>query len=108
VTTSFNTEPQSWVGPDSQQPRNAAIIFLGVALSGILALAGITFFALAFAFPLALTVVESVRVYVSPSDMALATQLAAIWPLYVVAAVGSFAASVVTLVKTIQHVDPAA
>jgi hypothetical protein len=106
VTTAFGTETQPQRGNAPTFAANVTIVVLGVALAVALAIAGVTFFALAIAFPIALTVADAVRAYVSPSDLAIATQLAAIWPVFVVASVASFGASVAVVVKLIQRASP--
>jgi hypothetical protein len=87
--------------------NRAATVVLGLVLAGILAIAGITFFAFAIALPIALAAVDQLRVYVAPSDLAIASQVASFWPLFVVVSVAFFVASLATLVKLIQRVDPA-
>jgi hypothetical protein len=87
--------------------KSAATVILGVALAGILAIVGISFFALAIALPISLAVVDQLRIYVTAADMAIATQLSSFAPLFVVVSVGFFVASLATIVKLIQRVDPA-
>jgi hypothetical protein len=107
VTTAFHTDAQSSSSGASRPANTAAIVILGGALIGFFLLAGTTFAALAIAFPIALTVAQALPVYVSQSDIAIATQLGTLWPLFIVAAVASFVAALATLVKLIQRVSPA-
>jgi hypothetical protein len=87
--------------------NSAATVILGVALAGVLAIVGISFFALAIALPISLAVVDQLRIYVTASDLAIATQLSAFAPLFVVVSIGFAVASLATIVKLIQRVDPA-
>lgn len=105
MTTAFNVEaPRSNSGP-SETTKIAAIVVLGLSLAGILALAGITFLSLAIAFPIAISVVDQYGLYVSASDLALATQFNAYAPAFFVTGVAALVASLVTIVKLIQRID---
>ena len=81
-------------------------IVLGLTLAVSLALVGVVFFALAIAFPAVLAVAPSFPTLISASDIALATQLAAVWPVFVVASIAFFVASLAVIVKLVQRVDP--
>ena len=105
VTTAFNIEaPQAKNGP-SESTKIAAIVVLGLGLAGFLVLAGITFASLAVAFPIAIAVVDQYGLYVSASDLALATQFSAYAPAFFFAGVASLVAALVTIVKLIQRID---
>jgi hypothetical protein len=103
VTTAFNVDAQPATGGASV--KTGVILVLGLLLAVTFALAGVTFFALAIAFPAVLAVADTYSVYISASDLALATQLGSIWPVYVVASIGFSVASLATIVKLIQHID---
>ncbi len=47
------------------------------------------------------------RIYITASDLATATQLSIFAPLFIVVAIGFLVASLATIVKLIKHVDPA-
>ena len=105
MTTAFNVEaPQSKSGP-SEGTKIAAIVILGLGLAGFLVLAGITFLSLAVAFPIAIAAVNSYGLYVSASDLALATQFSAYAPAFFAVGVASLVAALVTIVKLIQRID---
>jgi hypothetical protein len=105
VTTAFNVDaPQSNSGP-SEGTKIAAIVVLGLGLAGFLVLTGITLMSLAVAFPIAIAVVDEYSLYVSASDLALATQFSAYAPAFFVAGVAAFVAALVTIVKLIQRID---
>jgi hypothetical protein len=105
MTTAFNVEAQPSKSGPSESTKIAAIVVLGLGLAGILAIAGITFVSLAIAFPIAVSVADQYSVYVSASDLALATQFSAYAPAFFVAGIGFFVAALVTIVKLIQRID---
>lgn len=107
MTTAFNTEAKPWSAGPSQPAKSAVQVVIGLTVAGFLALAGITSFALAIAFPVVLAVAPSFPTLVSASDIAIATQLAAIWPVFVVGSVAFLVASLAVIVKLVQRVDPA-
>jgi hypothetical protein len=87
--------------------NSAATVILGVSVASILALVGITFFALAIALPVSLAVVDQLGLSVPASDLATARQLSSFVPLFVVVSIGFFVASLATIVKLVQRVGPA-
>ena len=91
----------------STKTNRAPTVILGVSLAVIFALVGVTFFGLAIALPISLVVVDRLGLYVTASDLALATQLSAFVPAFIVVSIGFFVASLATIVKLIQRVDPA-
>ena len=107
VTTALSAEAQQTFVRNSQPAKSAATVLIGVAVAGVLALVGVTLFALAIAFPIAVSVAGNYSAYITASDLAMAKQFAAMWPLFAVASVAAFAASLATIVKIIQRVDPA-
>ena len=88
-------------------PASAIAIALlaGVAVLGLF-LAGITFLALAIAFPLVVPVAHQYGVFVSANDLALAERFAEFGWLFGALGIGSFVAAVVVLVKSIQVLSP--
>jgi hypothetical protein len=98
VTTAFQ--------PEAKPASRATIAILGASLIGVLLLAGITFFALAIAAPVALAVVQTLPLLVSASDVAIATQLGTIWPVFTVASIASLVAALVVMVKLIERLSP--
>jgi hypothetical protein len=105
VTTAFNVDAKSGNAGPSESTKIALIVVLGLGLAGVLALAGITFLTLAIAVPIALSAADAYSVYVSASDLAIATQLGTFAPAFVVAGVASLVGSLVTIVKLIQRID---
>jgi len=92
------------------EPTPAAVITAIVAAGfGVLTLitAGITFFALAVAFPIALPIAQAYNVPVSAADMAIAARFADLWPAFGALAFASFAAAVLVTVKLISYLSPA-
>ncbi len=93
-----------------QRRSTATIVAVGlVAAAGIMTLVitGITFLALAVAFPIALPFAEQYNLYVAPRDLEIATQFASISWVFAVIAAASFAASLVGMVATVRYLSPA-
>ena len=105
MTTAFNVDAQPSNSGPSESTKIAAIVVLGLGLAAFLALAGITFVSLAVAFPIAIAAVDQYSLYVSASDLALATQFSAYAPAFFVAGIAAFVAALVTIVKLIQRID---
>lgn len=105
MTTAFNVDAKSGNAGPSESTKIALIVVLGLGLAGVLALAGITFLTLAIAVPIALSAADAYSVYVSASDLAIATRLGTFAPAFVVAGVASLVGSLVTIVKLIQRID---
>ena len=106
MSTAFNLEAQSG-NSGSSSAKLVAIVILGLGVAALLALIGITFFALAVALPIALSFAATYSEYVSASELALATQLATWTPAFVVIAIASVIGSLYTIVKLIQRIDRA-
>jgi hypothetical protein len=85
----------------------AIALLAGVAVLGLF-VAGITFLALAIAFPLVVPVAHQYGVFVSANDLALAERFAEFGWLFGTLGIGSFVAAVVVLVKSIQVLSPTA
>ena len=82
--------------------------FTGAIAVLVLLVVGVTFVALAIAFPIAIPIAESYHLPVSARDVALAEGLAAVWWAFAAFAVASFAAAGVTVVKLISFLSPVA
>ena len=104
MTASFASAPAE----PRQSGALAAIVVgvVGVAAFLGLILAGLTFFALAIAFPIAVPLAISYGVPVTAHDAALAQQLAGASWLFIGLAVAAFGASIGVLVLTIKTVSP--
>ena len=83
----------------------AIALLAGVAVLGLF-VAGITFRALAIAFPLVVPVAHQYGAFVSANDLALAERFAEFGWLFGALGIGSFVAAVVVLVKSIQVLSP--
>ena len=96
--------------PARSGPTPAAAITVAIA-AGVtvltLIVAGITFFALAVAFPIAAQVAEAYNLPVSATDLAIAARFAELWWAFVALAIVSFAAATVVIVKVIGFLSPA-
>ena len=104
MTASFAQPRPARTGP---APIAAAIVGL-VALATVLVLivTGVTFVALAVAFPIAVPIAEAYNLPVSAADIALAERFAALWWAFAALALASFGAAVVVVVKLIDFVSP--
>ena len=85
----------------------AAVGLIGAAFAMTFVVAGITLFALAIAFPIALPFAERFSLQVSPADMAIAKQFAELWWVFGVTSIMSFGAALVTTVATVKAISPA-
>jgi hypothetical protein len=72
-----------------------------------IALVGITFVALAFAFPVAVPLIEEQHLPVSADDLALAKTFASFWWAFLTVGVLTLVAATAAAVKLVQHLDPA-
>ena len=92
-----------------RSPSAAAALVVGMIATVIvlvLLVAGLTFFALAIAFPIAIPVALAYHLPVSATDAALAQQFANLWWAFGALAIASFAAAGVIVVKAIAYVSP--
>ncbi len=96
----------------SSEPRrpgvaNAVVIgvIAAIAVFGLF-IAGVTFFGLAIAFPIAVPIANQFDVSISAADAALAERFADLWWVFGGLSVASIAAAVVVAVKAIQHLSP--
>ena len=95
------------VRPARSPLSNATKAVLGTAFVLFVALVGITFVALAFAFPVAVPLIEQQHLPVSADDLALAKTYASFWWAFLIVGVVALAGAVVAAVKLVQHLDPA-
>src|SRR5687768_12027238 len=92
----------------ASRPSTAGVVIVGIVASiSIVALGlfGLSSFALAVAFPLAIQVVDQLQLVVSPRDLAIAQQIAPFAWVFGVLAWAAFSAALVTLVKLGQFVE---
>jgi len=105
MTTSFLLEPQ----PFRRGPSAELAAVVGVAsVVAVLALfvAGVTFFALAIAGPIAIPVAETYRVHVRVADAVIAGRLADFWPLFAALSIASFGAAATLAAKVLHFLSP--
>lgn len=104
MTASFQALPRQTRSTSTATVVAIALIAT-VAILGFI-VAGITFFSLAIAFPIALPIAERFAVQVPAADAELTRQLASFAWVFAIAGFASLVAAVVTLVKTIQRLSP--
>jgi hypothetical protein len=105
MTTSFVLEPQPFRrGPSPEIAFLAGIAAIAAVL--ILFVVGVTFFALAIAFPIAVPMAEAYHLPIRVADAALANRLAGFWWLFGGLSIGSFVAAAVVAVKAVDFVSP--
>ena len=102
MSTSFQV-PAENTGPNASASVAIAVIASFTVLG--LFVAGITFAALAVAFPLVAPIADRLPT-LSSSDVILAGQFADAWWAFGLLAVGSFVAALVVAVKAIAHLSP--
>ena len=94
--------------PASPSPSStAAKALVGSLDAGFLALAGITFIALAVAFPIVVPLIQDQHLPVKPGDLELAKTFASFSWAFVVAGIVALVGAIVTAVKLVQSIDPA-
>jgi hypothetical protein len=95
--------------PARSGPTPAAAVTVAIA-AGVtvltLIVAGISFLALAVAFPIAAEVAEAYNLPVSTTDLAIAARFAELWWAFVALAFASFASAIVVMVKVISFLSP--
>jgi len=99
--------------PGGVSSRRSTGLSLVLGLAGIvvflgLVLAGLTFFALAIAFPIAVPLAESIGVPVSAHDASIASSLSGVTWVFIVASVASFAAGLGVLGLSVRSFSRAA
>jgi hypothetical protein len=105
MTASFAQLKPARSGPAPVAAVTVAII-AGVTIL-TLVVVGITFFALAVAFPIAVPIAETYNLPVSAGDAALAARFAELWWAFAALGFASFASAVVVMVKVISFLSPA-
>jgi len=101
----FVLQPQPFRrGPS---PEVAGVVGVAAVIA-VLALfaAGVTFFGLAIAFPIAIPVAEAYHVHVRVADAALAARLADFWPVFAAGSITSFFAAAAIAVKAARFLSP--
>jgi hypothetical protein len=104
MTTSF-ADPR----PDRRGPSPAATVTVGIIATVAVAafiLAGLTFLALAIAFPIVLPVAEAYHLPVSAADAAIAESLAPMWWAFAALSLATFVAAAVVAVKVTSFFAP--
>ena len=105
MTASFAQLRPARSGPTPAAAVSVAIV-AGVAVLTLIVV-GITFFALAVAFPIAVPIAEAYNLPVSATDIALAERFAELWWAFAALALVSFASAIVVMVKVISFLSPA-
>jgi hypothetical protein len=105
MTASFAQPRSARRGPSPIAAATVALVALVTVL--VLIVTGVTFAALAVAFPIAVPLAEAYNLPVSGADIALAERFAALWWAFAALAFASFGAAVVVVVKLIDFVSPA-
>ncbi len=98
------------ITPD--QPRRSALstasqAVVGTAFALFLALVGITFVALAAAFPIVVPMIQDQHLPVSARDFEMAKAFASVWWIFAGIGVATLVAALVTAVKLVEHLDAA-
>jgi hypothetical protein len=104
MTASFADLRPARSGPTPAAAVSIAVI-AGIAILTFI-VAGITFFALAVAFPIAVPIAEAYNLPVSASDTALAARFAELWWAFGALGFASFASAIVVIVKAISVLSP--
>ena len=105
MTTAFPVQPAA--ARSEPSPTAVVAIVLVAALAFLtLVTAGITFIALAIAFPMAVPVADYFHVAVRPIDAAISQQLAGFWWAFVALAVASFGAATLVVAAAIRALSP--
>jgi hypothetical protein len=93
--------------PGPSRLSTASKSVLGTVLVLFIALVGITLVALAFAFPVAVPLIEEQHLPVSADDLALAKTFASFWWAFLTVGALTLVAATAAAVKLVQHLDPA-
>ena len=105
MTASFADIRAARSGPTPAAALTAA--FVGGISVLTLMVVGITFFALAVAFPIALPMAQAYNIPVPASDIALAARFAELSWAFAALAFASFGAALVVIVKVVSFLSPA-
>ena len=104
MTTAFNVQPAPARPGASPLAAVGIVLVAGFAIVTLLT-AGITFVALAIAFPLAVPVAEYFSLPFTSTDAAIAQLAAGYWWAFVAMAVGSFGAAALVAVASIRAIS---
>jgi hypothetical protein len=99
------TETAARRGPSATTALVVGIV-AGIAVLALI-IAGLTFFGLAIAFPIAVPIAAEYHLPVSAADAALAERFASVWWAFAALAIASFGGSAVIVVKLINFLSPA-
>jgi heme/copper-type cytochrome/quinol oxidase subunit 2 len=103
VTASTSITP---VQPRRSGLSTATQAAAGTAFALFLALVGISFVALAAAFPLVVPMIQDQHLPVSARDFEMAKAFASVWWIFAGVGVATLVAALVTAVKLVEHLDP--
>jgi len=104
MTSSFSQSQPAQRGPS---PTVAVVVgVIAVIAVFTLVMAGITFFGLAIAFPIAVPIAEAYHLPIRAADAALAEQFAGYWWVFAALALASFVGAAVTAVKAVGALSP--
>ena len=103
VTVTSNLTPAR---PGRSALSTATLAVVGTAFALFLALVGITFVALAAAFPIVVPMIQDQHLPVSARDFEMAKAFASVWWIFAGIGVATLVAALVTAVKLVQHLDP--
>jgi hypothetical protein len=104
MTSSFSQPQSARRGP---APTVAVVIgVIAVIAVFTLLMAGVTFFGLAIAFPIAVPIAEAYHLPVKAADAALAEQFAGYWWVFAALSLACFVGAAATAVKAIQALSP--
>ena len=104
MTASTNITP---VQPRRSSLSTASQAVIGTAFALFLALVGITFVALAAAFPIVVPMIQDQHLPVSARDFEMAKAFASVWWIFAGVGVATLVAALVTAVKLVEHLDAA-
>jgi hypothetical protein len=104
VTVSSNLTPAR---PGRSALSTASQAVIGTAFALFLALVGITFVALAAAFPIVVPMIQNQHLPVSARDLEMAKAFASVWWIFAGIGVATLVAALVTAVKLGEHRDAA-
>jgi hypothetical protein len=104
ITTTVQPQPGQHRGRSAAV--SIAIGLIGSVAVAVLIVAGLTFFGLAIAFPIAVPVAAAYHLPVSAADAALAERLASVWWVFAALAIASFTGASVLVIKMIGFLSP--
>ena len=101
--TAFVLEPQPFRRGPSPEAAVAVAIGATVVVLGLF-IAGVTFFGLAIAFPIAAPIAEAYHFHVKVADAALAARIADFWWVFAGASIASFVAAGAVAVRAVHFI----